>query len=65
MANTDEHGNKLPQPRIRKRDASRMKRERRIMQGKKINPAFCDKCGFRVRSVNHMDGAHHRFPGRG
>ena len=63
MANTDQYGNKLPQPRIRKRDASQMKRERRmqsvIMQGG-MNPAFCDMCGYRVRSLGHESGRHHQ-----
>lgn len=57
MANTDEHGNKLPQSRIRKKDASRMKRERRMLQNK---PAFCDMCGYKVRSLNHESGRHHQ-----
>ena len=57
MANTDANGNKLPQPRIRKRDASRMKRERRIMQNK---PAFCGMCGYRVRKPEHESGRHHQ-----
>ena len=63
MANTDERGNKLPQSRIRKKDFSQMLRERRmqsvVMQGG-MNPAFCDMCGFRVRTVNHENGRHHQ-----
>jgi len=63
MANTDEHGNKLPQPRIKKKDFSQMLRERRmasvVMQGG-MNPAFCDMCGYRVRSLNHKSGRHHQ-----
>lgn len=57
MANTDEHGNKLPQPRILKKDASCMKREHRMLQNKS---AFCDMCGYRVRSLNHESGRHHQ-----
>jgi len=34
-------------------------REKRIMQGQDINPAFCNECGFRVRGKNHLEGAHH------
>ena len=34
-------------------------REKRIMMGQDINPAFCNICGFRVRSENHLEGAHH------
>jgi len=63
MANTDEHGCKLPQPRIKKKDMSRMLREFRmqsvVMQGG-MNPAFCVMCGYRVRSLNHESGRHHQ-----
>jgi len=57
MATTDEHGNKLPQPRILKKDFSQMLRERRMLQNK---PAFCDMCGFKVRTANHENGRHHQ-----
>ena len=57
MAITDEYGNKLPQPRIKKKAASQMKRERRMLQNK---PAFCDMCGYKVRSLNHESGKHHQ-----
>lgn len=57
MANTDEHGNKIPQPKIKKKDFSRMLREFRMQENK---PAFCDMCGFRVRTTNHENGRHHQ-----
>lgn len=56
---TDEKGNKLPQPRIKKTVQSKTVRLRR-MNREKINPAFCKECGYRVRSVNHVDGEHHQ-----
>lgn len=63
MAITDEDGNKLPQTRTNKKVFSRNVRERRIqsvvMQGG-MNPAFCDMCGFRVRTINHESGQHHQ-----
>ncbi len=59
MAITDELGNKLPQPRIHKKVFTKNVRERRVMKGKDINPRHCNMCGFRVRSVNHMEGKHH------
>ena len=62
MANTDEHGNKIPQTRIKKKDFSYMLRERRmqsVVDGR-LNPAFCNMCGFRVRSLNHKSGRHHQ-----
>lgn len=63
MATTDEHGSKLPQSQIKKKDFSRMLRERRmqsvVMQGG-MNPAFCNMCGYRVRSLNHESGSHHQ-----
>jgi len=34
-------------------------RQKRIMMGQDINPAFCNECGFRVRGKNHLEGAHH------
>ena len=57
MANIDEHGNKLPQPRIKKKDFSRMLRDYR-MQDKSCK--HCDMCGFKVRTVNHENGRHHQ-----
>jgi len=56
MASTDTYGNKLPQPRIRKKDASRMVREFRLQNR---DPRFCNMCGFRVRGPNHKLGRHH------
>lgn len=58
MAITDEHGNKLPQSRIKKKDQSRMNREFR-MQNKSCK--YCDMCGFRKRSINHEFGNHHQL----
>ena len=52
---TDEHGNKLPQPRVHKRDKSAAKRRRTI---EKSN--CCCGCGYRIRSAGHSDGLHHR-----
>ena len=57
MAITDEHGNKLPQPRILKKDFSRMIRDYR-MQYKSCK--HCDMCGYRVRSLEHESGRHHQ-----
>lgn len=59
MAIIDEHGNKISQPQVSKKDKSQMKREVRIMQRELMNPSFCDRCGFRVRSLNHQLGRHH------
>ena len=63
MAITDEHGSKLPQARISKKVFACNMRERRmmsvVMQGG-MNPAFCNMCGFRVRSLNHESGRHHQ-----
>lgn len=57
MASTDQHGNKLPQSRIKKKDRSRAIRILRMQEG---NPRFCGDCGFRVRGENHKSGEHHR-----
>jgi len=54
---TDGKGNKLPQPEVRKRDATKAVRVRRANENK---PQFCDECGFRVRGEGHMNGAHHK-----
>ena len=63
MPITDKEGNKLPQDRINKKVFARNVRERRmmstVMQGG-MNPAYCDMCGFRVRSMNHESGEHHQ-----
>lgn len=58
MANTDEHGNKIPQPRIKKKDFSRMLRERRMQDWH--NTDFCKMCGYKVRTLNHESGRHHQ-----
>ena len=52
-------GDKVAQTKISKMVHSANVREKRIMQGQDINPAFCDICGFRVRSEGHLEGAHH------
>lgn len=59
MAITDKQGNKLPQVRVKKKVFAKNVRERRIMKGQDLNPAYCNLCGFRVRSVNHTKGKHH------
>ncbi len=65
MAITDANGNKLPQPRIHKKVFAKNVRERRVMKQKQAtsehpaNLKHCSECGFRVRSVNHMEGKHH------
>jgi len=60
MANTDEQGNKIAAKKEKKSILSQQKREKRIMQGQNINPAFCNECGFRVRGENHLEGKHHK-----
>ena len=50
---------KEAQKRISKKVHSANIRQKRIMMGSKINPAFCNECGFRIRSENHLEGAHH------
>lgn len=64
MAITDGQGNKLPQVRIKKKDFSRNMRERRIMAKTasqfEPNPKHCGTCGYRVRSLNHESGTHHK-----
>lgn len=63
MAITDEHGNKIPQPRIGKKEFSQIIRNRRVQllrnNAKNSNAKYCDICGFSVRSVNHETGKHH------
>jgi hypothetical protein len=54
---TDEHGNKLPQSKVRKRDAARAVRMHRA--GESSVSAFCRHCGFRDRGPNHLEGNHH------
>jgi len=60
MANVDEHGNKIAAKKEKKSVLSQRKRERRIMQGQNINPAFCNECGFRIRGKNHLNEKHHK-----
>ena len=57
---TDDRGNKLPQPRIKKTVQSRNVRLRRATVEHERNPAFCKECGYRVRSKNHVGGEHHQ-----
>lgn len=53
-------GDKQAQTKISKRVFSANIRTKRIAQGRDINPAFCNECGFRVRGENHLKGVHHR-----
>jgi len=55
MATTDEQGNKLPQPRIKKTVKSANERA----QTKHLSTRCCG-CGFRARGPEHSNGAHHR-----
>lgn len=57
MASTDQYGNKIPQPRIGKKAASLMIRNRRTLNN---NPRFCGMCGFSTRGQNHTSGSHHQ-----
>lgn len=57
MAITDQHGNKIPQPKVKKKDTSRAIRMLRMQDG---NPRFCGECGFRIRGGNHTSGKHHQ-----
>lgn len=63
MANTDKEGNKLPQPRMKKREKSI--RERQIIIAEMGNPSapehprHCSVCGFRDRSPGHKTGNQH------
>lgn len=57
---TDDKGNKLPESRIKKKDWSRVLRERRMNQDYERNLAFCNECGYRKRGGNHMEGQHHK-----
>lgn len=50
---------KEAQKKISKKAHSANVRQRRIIMGQNINPIFCNECGFRVRSENHLEGAHH------
>ena len=59
MANIDEHGSKIAQIVQGKKIQSKAFRILRTQQGEKINPAFCNECGFRVRSEGHLEGGHH------
>jgi hypothetical protein len=61
---TDERGNKLPQPRINKKDKSRNERMLAATKSAQDNEHgirndHCPQCGFRVRSVGHFEGKHH------
>lgn len=60
MSITDDRGNKLSQSQVSKKEQSRRKRERRITKGQYMNPAFCNICGYRIRSLNHESGTHHQ-----
>lgn len=62
MAITDSGGNKLPQPRMGKRELSAKFRDiasdsPRADQGL---GSHCSKCGYRIRNVSHDAGAHHK-----
>jgi len=51
---TDEHGNKLPQAKIRKKTKSADKRERMMVAARKgEKPRYCPECGYRKRSKKH------------
>jgi hypothetical protein len=66
---TDDKGNKIPQPRVGKREFAKNVRSARVGlisdlsktdAGKeKINKNICDECGFRIRSEGHLEGPHH------
>lgn len=60
MANTDNTGSKLPQPRTPKKIFAKNIRQKRLFKIENKNPAFCDVCGFRVGGVNHLEGEHHQ-----
>jgi hypothetical protein len=61
MANRNLDGDKTANTKRSKKELSQAYRTLRIQQGRDINPAFCDGCGFRVRSSaeGHLAGAHH------
>ncbi len=64
MAITDAEGNKLPQPKLSKRESS-AKFRGIASNGNHENAAghglgnSCIDCGFKIRSAGHDAGAHH------
>ena len=60
MVSKEDFGSKQAQVKMSKPATSRAFRNLRVMQGQDINPAFCNECGFRVRSENHLEGEHHK-----
>jgi hypothetical protein len=59
MAITDEQGNKIPQPRIKKRDKSKAERATVASKAKQGKSKRCPDCGYRVRTTGHSAGTHH------
>lgn len=60
MAITDEHGNKLPQPRMNKLTLSAKFREIAKHNAQNNVGRRCTDCGYHIRSKNHDAGAHHK-----
>lgn len=62
---SDQLDNKDAEPKISKTAHSANVRNGRIMQARSMargdcsNKNHCDKCGFRIRSIGHLEGAHH------
>ena len=61
MAITDEQGNKITQPKVRKQIKGIRLREIAANKAKTSGGKRCPKCGYRIRSVNHSRGTHHRI----
>jgi len=64
MPNVDEQGNKIAAKKEKKSILSQRIREKRIQKFKNdpenSNKNYCDVCGFRIRSENHLNGKHHK-----
>lgn len=59
MAITDEQGNKIPQPKIKRRDKSKTERATAANKAKQGQSKRCPDCGYRVRTAEHSAGTQH------
>lgn len=59
MAITDKQGNKILQPRIKKRDKSKIERIIAVSKAKQGKSKRCPDCGYRMRTAGHSAGTHH------
>ena len=59
---TDGQGNKIAEKKISKQIQSvNIRRHRSGISNNNRNLAFCNECGFRIRSRDHAKGSHHRM----